>query len=112
MNEIFKGFLTTIIVFFVWSGICVGVGYLLFNYRATEQLNEANRQIETYKRRYDDLIRESKERIRQSEERVREANERIANIREELLGKVSANGEAARELSAIIEQIRKQKLDI
>lgn len=112
MNGVYKGFIGSIILFLVWSFGMFCFGYILSNKRATDQLNEANRQIEAQQRRYNDLIRETKERIRQSEERVRETNERIANIREELLGKVSANGETERELSAIIEQIRKQKLNI
>lgn len=112
MNETWKGFISSIIMFIVWSTICFGCGYLLSNYRATEQLNKANQQLEEQQRKYDELIRESEARIRQSEDRVREANERISDIRNELLGKVSDNGEAAKELSAIIEQIRKQKLDI
>lgn len=112
MNGVYKGVIFTIVLFLAWSFGMFCLGYFLHNKRATEQLNEANRQIEAQQRRYDDLIRESKERIRQSEERVRQANERISNIREELFGKVSANGETERELSAIIEQVRKQKLNI
>lgn len=111
MNEIWKGFTSIITVLFV-CGIFFGAGYLLSNYRATEQLNKANQQLEEQQRKYDELIKESEARVRQSEDRVREANERISNIRAELLGKVSDNGEATKELSAIIEQIRKQKLDI
>ena len=112
MNEIFKGFLTTIIVLFLVCTGCFVAGYLLSNYQATERLNKANQQLEEQQRKYDQLIKESEARIRQSEDRVREANERLSGIREELLGKVSDNGEATKELSAIIEQIRKQKLDI
>lgn len=111
MNEIWKGFINIITVLFV-CGIFFGSGYLLSNYRATEQLNKANQQLEEQQRKYDELIKESEARVRQSEDRVREANERISNIRAELFGKVSDNGEATKELSAIIEQIRKQKLDI
>lgn len=112
MNDVYKGIVGFIILFLVWGFGMFCFGYFLHNKRATDQLNEANRQIEAQQRRYDDLIRESKERIRQSEERVREANERIANIREELFGKVSANGEAERELSAIIEQVKRQRIDL
>lgn len=112
MNDVYKGLIGSIILFLVWSFGMFCFGYFLHNKRATDQLNEANRQIEAQQRRYDDLIRETKERIRQSEERVREANERVANIREELLGKVSANGEAERELSAIIEQVKRQRIDL
>ena len=112
MNEIYKGFIGFIILFLVWSIGMFCCGYFLYNKRATEQLNEANRQIEAQQRRYDDLIRETKERIRQSEEQVKQANERIADIREELFGKVSANGETERELSAIIEQVKRQRIDL
>lgn len=112
MNDVYKGIVGFIILFLLVCTGCFFAGYFLHNKRATDQLNEANRQIEAQQRRYDDLIRETKERIRQSEERVREANERVANIREELLGKVSANGEAERELSAIIEQVKRQRIDL
>lgn len=112
MNEIFKGFLTTVILLFLVCTGCFVAGYLLSNYQATERLNKANQQLAEQQRKYDELIRESEARIRESEERVREANKRVSDIRNELLGKVSDNGEATRELSAIIEQIRKQKLDI
>lgn len=111
MNE-FKNLIISIIFvavlcagFFVW-------GYLFHNARATKQLNEANQQLAEQQRKYDDLIRESEARIRESEERVREANKRVSDIRDELLGKVSDDGETIKELSAIIESIKKQRIDI
>lgn len=111
MSE-FKNLIISIIFVVV---LCAGFflwGYLFHNARATEQLNKANQQLEEQQRKYDELIKESEARVRESEERVREANKRVSDIRNELLGKVSDNGEATKELSAIIEQIRKQKLDI
>lgn len=97
MSEIYK----IIISFILLIVLCVGcffTGYILSNRRATEQLNESNKQLEAEQQRYDNLIRETDERIR--------------NIRTELLGKVSNNGETAKELTSIIEQIKRQRIDI
>ena len=80
-------------------------GYLLSNRRAVEQLNQANQQLAEEQQRYDNLIK-------QTEERIRETEQRLSDIGAELLGKVSDNGEATKELSNIVEKIRKQKLDI
>ena len=93
-----KEIIIIIIIFIVWSIGCFGFGYILSNRRATEQLNEANKQLEAEQQRYDNLIRETEDRIR--------------NIRTELLGKVSNNGETAKELTSIIEQIKRQRIDI
>lgn len=93
------------IVFILWSGLCFGSGYLLCNRTATKQLERANQQITEQQRKYDDLIRDT-------EERIRLANERLSNIREELSGKVADNGKAITELSAIIEQIKGQRIDL
>lgn len=104
MSEV-KNFLIIIIIFVLCNIGCFCWGYLLSNRRAIEQLDKANQQLAEEQQRYDNLIRESKERIR-------EAEQRISNIRTELLGKVSDNGETTKELSAIIEEIRKQRIDI
>ena len=97
MNDV-KNSIIIIIIFIIWSVGMFGFGYLLSNRRATEQLNEANKQLEAEQQRYDNLIRETEDRIR--------------NIRTELLGKVSNNGETAKELTSIIEQIKRQRIDI
>lgn len=94
-------FQKVVISFVLLIVLCVGcffAGYILSNRRATEQLNEANKQLEAEQQRYDNLIRETEDRIR--------------NIRTELLGKVSNNGETAKELTSIIEQIKRQRIDI
>ena len=104
MDEI-KNMLVIIIIFVLCNTICFFAGYLLSDRIATKRINEANQQLAAEQQRYDNLIRESKERIR-------EAEQRVSDIRAELLGKVSDNGETTKELSRIIEQIRKQKLDI
>ena len=75
-----------------------GFGYLLSNQRATEQLNKANRQLADEQQKYDTLVRETEE--------------RISNIREELRAKLSNNDKATTELRAIIEQIKRQRIDI
>lgn len=97
MNEI-KNMLVIIIIFLLCDTICFFAGYLLSDRIATKRINEANRQLTEQQQKYDKLIRESEQ--------------RISDIREQLLGKISDNGKAATELSRIIEQIRKQKLDI
>ena len=104
MSEIQK----VIICFGFLILLCVGCffgGYLLSNQRATEQLNKANRQLAEQQQRYDNLIAET-------EERIRLADERIRNIREELSGKVVDNGQTITELSNIIEQIKRQRINI
>lgn len=105
MSDTIKGLFMCFIVFIIWSFGMFGFGYLLSNSRATEQLNQANRELTEQQQKYDNLIRET-------EERIKLADERIQNIREELSGKVIDNGQAITELSNIIEQIKKQRIDL
>lgn len=98
MSEIYKGFIISIVVFLLWSAGCFWAGYILSNSRAVERINEANKQLADEQQRYDDLIRETDDRIR--------------NIKDELYNKISNNGETISELSKLIEQIRKQRIDI
>lgn len=97
MSEIYKTIIS-FIVFILWSFGMFGFGYLLSNSRATEQLNKANRQLADEQQKYDTLIRETEE--------------RISNIREELRAKLSVNDKATTELRAIIEQIKRQRIDL
>ena len=97
MSEIYK-IIISFIVFILWSFGMFGFGYLLSNQRATEQLNQANRQLADEQQKYDTLVRETEE--------------RISNIREELRAKLSNNDKATTELRAIIEQIKRQRIDI
>lgn len=97
MSEIYK-IIISFIVFILWSFGMFGFGYLLSNQRATEQLNKANRQLADEQQKYDTLVRETEE--------------RISNIREELRAKLSNNDKATTELRAIIEQIKRQRIDI
>ena len=97
MSEIYK-IIISFIVFILWSFGMFGFGYLLSNQRATEQLNNANQQLREQQQKYDTLVRETEE--------------RIANIREELRAKLSNNDKATTELRAIIEQIKRQRIDI
>lgn len=104
MSEI-KNFIISIVLF---GAVCTGCffgGYIFCDRQAAKRIEEANNQLTEQQRKYDELIRSSNERIR-------EANERIRNIKNELLGKVSDNGEATRELSKLIEQIEKQRIVI
>lgn len=97
MSEIYK-IIISFIVFILWSFGMFGFGYLLSNQRATEQLNKANRQLAEQQQKYDTLVRETEE--------------RISNIREELRAKLSNNDKATTELRAIIEQIKRQRIDL
>lgn len=104
MSEV-KNFFIIFIIFFLCNTVCFFAGYLLSDRIATKRINEANQQLTEQQQKYDNLIRET-------EERIKLADERIQNIREELSGKVIDNGQAVAELSKLIEQIRKQKLNL
>lgn len=97
MSEVYKSIISFVLLvvlcgsFFLW-------GYLLSNSRATKRINEANNELAEQQRKYDELIKETDERIR--------------DIREQLLGKVLDNGKTAKELSGIIEQIKRQRIDL
>ena len=97
MNDV-KNIIIIIIIFIIWSFGMFGFGYLLSNQRATEQLNKANRQLADEQQKYDCLVRETEE--------------RISNIREELRTKLSNNDKATTELRSIIEQIKRQRIDL
>lgn len=104
MSE-FKNIIISIIIFILWSFGMFGFGYLLSNSRAIKRINDTNTELAEQQQRYDNLIRET-------EERIKLADERIRNIREELSGKVVDNGQTITELSNIIEQIKRQRIDI
>lgn len=97
MSE-FKNIIISIIIFILWSFGMFGFGYLLSNSRAIKRINDTNTELAEQQRKYDELIKSTDERIR--------------NIRTELSQQISNNGKATEELSGIIEQIRKQKLNI
>ena len=98
MSETIKGFIIAFVVFILWSAGCFFGGYLLSNSRAIKRINDTNTELAEQQRKYDELIKSTDERIR--------------NIRAELSQQISNNGKATEELSGIIEQIRKQKLNI
>lgn len=98
MSEIYKGIIISFVVFLLWSFGCFVGGYLLSNSRAIKRINDTNTELAEQQRKYDELIKSTDERIR--------------NIRAELSKQISNNGKATEELSGIIEQIRKQKLNI
>ena len=90
-----------IISFVLLILLCIGCffgGYLLSNSRAIKRINDTNTELAEQQRKYDELIKSTDERIR--------------NIRTELSQQISNNGKATEELSGIIEQVRKQKLNI
>ena len=94
-------FQKVIISFILLILLCIGCfcgGYILSNSRAIKRINDTNTELAEQQRKYDELIKSTDERIR--------------NIRTELSQQISNNGKATEELSGIIEQIRKQKLNI
>lgn len=97
MSEIYK-IIISIIIFILWSFGMFGFGYLLSNQRAIKRINDTNTELAEQQRKYDELIKSTDERIR--------------NIRTELSKQISNNGKATEELSGIIEQIRKQRINI
>ena len=96
--EAFKGIIIALFVSFLWSGLCFGAGYLLCNRTATKQLERANQQITEQQRKYDELIKSTDERIREFTENLR--------------GKISDDRQTITELSELIEQIGKQRIDL
>lgn len=98
MSETFKGFIVAFVVFMLWSFGCFCGGYLLSDRRATERIESTNIEFAKQQQKYDELVRSSAE--------------RVARVREELSEQVSNNGKAATELSKLVEQIGKQKLNI
>ena len=97
MSEIQKVIISFVLLILLCVGCFFG-GYILSNQRATEQLNKANRQLADEQQKYDTLVRETEE--------------RISNIREELRAKLSNNDKATTELRSIIEQIKRQRIDL
>ena len=97
MSEV-KNLIIIIVIFVLCNIGCFVSGYLLSNSRAIKRINDTNTELAEQQRKYDELIKSTDERIR--------------NIREQLLAEISNNGKATEELSGIIEQIRKQKLNI
>lgn len=97
MSEFQKVIISFVLLILLCIG-CFFCGYLLSNQRATEQLNKANRQLADEQQKYASLVRETEE--------------RISNIREELRAKLSNNDKATTELRAIIEQIKRQRIDL
>ena len=97
MSEIQKIIISFVLLILLCIGCFFG-GYLLSNSRAIKRINDTNTELAEQQRKYDELIKSTDERIR--------------NIRTELSKQISNNGKATEELSGIIEQIRKQKLNI
>lgn len=97
MNEV-KNIIISIIIFVLWSFGMFGFGYFLSNSRAIKRINDTNQQLEEKQRELDEIIRTTDDRIR--------------NIREQLFAEVSNNGATTTELSKLVEQIRKQRINI
>lgn len=104
MNEI-KGYFTAFFIIIFWSAMCGFGGYILSNSRAIGQLNEANQQLKELQQEYDNAIATARE-------QAELANKQLRDIGEQLSQQVQSSGRATQELSEIIEQIRKQKLNI
>ena len=111
MNEFEK----VIISLALLIGLCIGfffAGYFFCDRQATRKLEQANNELKEQQLKYDELIRTTETRIRESEDRIRAANQRVSEIREQLFKQISDNGSAITELSAIVEQIKKQRISL
>ena len=97
MSELQKTIIS-FILFILWSVGCFLGGYLFCNRQAIKRINESNQQLEEKQREYDRIIAETRDRLSQ--------------YREQLHQQVSNNGATTTELSKLVEQIRKQKLNI
>ena len=97
MSEI-KNIIISIIIFILWSAGCFVSGYILSNRQAVKRIEQSNNELAEKQRELDELIKSTDDRIR--------------NIREQLLAEISNNGATTKELSKLVEQIRKQKLNI
>lgn len=98
MSDLYKGFIISIVVFLLWSAGCFFFGYIFCDTRATERTNRANQQLAEQQQRYEELIRL--------------ADERLQRVKEDLYGKISDNGQTIAELSGLVEQIKRQRIDI
>lgn len=97
MSEI-KNIIISIIIFILWSFGCFVSGYILSNRQAVKRIEQSNNELAEKQRELDELIKSTDDRIR--------------NIREQLLAEISNNGATTKELSKLVEQIRKQRINI
>lgn len=88
-----------------WSAICAFGGYLFSNTRAIEQLEQAHQQLAELKQEYDTAIATARE-------QTELANQQLRDITNKLSQQVQNDGRTTKELSKLIEQIQKQKLNI
>ena len=111
MDEFEKVIISVVLLIVLCIGFFFG-GYFFCDRQATRKLEQANNELREQQLKYDELIRTSETRIRESEDRIRAANQRVSEIREQLFGQISDNGSAITELSAIVEQIKKQRISL
>jgi t-SNARE complex subunit (syntaxin) len=93
-----KNIIISIIIFILWSVGCFLSGYILSNRQAIKRIEQSNNELAEKQRELDELIKSTDDRIR--------------NIREQLLAEISNNGATTKELSKLVEQIRKQRINI
>lgn len=111
MNEFEKVIISVVLLIVLCIGFFFG-GYFFCDRQATRKLEQANNELRKQQLKYDELIRTTETRIRESEDRIRAANQRVSEIREQLFGQISDNGSTITELSAIVEQIKKQRISL
>lgn len=97
MSEV-KNIIISIIIFILWSFGMFGFGYILSNRQAVKRIEQSNNELAEKQRELDELIKSTDDRIR--------------NIRDQLLAKISNNGATTKELSKLVEQIRKQRINL
>ena len=104
MNEI-KGYFTAIFIIVFWSAMCGFGGYILSNSRAIGQLEQANQQLKELQQEYDNAIATAKH-------QTELANQQLRSIGDQLSQQVSSSGRTTKELSELVKQIQKQKLNV
>lgn len=104
MNE-FKNICVDFVLLIVLCSGSFGGGYILSNSRAIGQFKQANQQLKKLQQEYDRAIATAKQ-------QTELANKQLRDIGDQLSQQVQSSGRATQELSELIEQIRKQKLNI
>lgn len=104
MNE-FKNICVDFVLLIVLCSGSFGGGYILSNSKAIRQLNEANQHLAELQQEYNRAIATAKQ-------QTELANKQLRDIGDQLSQQVQSSGRATEELSELIKQIQKQKLNI
>lgn len=109
MNEI-KTFIFVIIVFIVWSAVCVGGGWLLCNKRTIPAIDDSNIRYAEQEQKYESIISSANFRIAELERLQSGSFQTLFGIGRELEAEIQFSGQRADSLAELIHQIGKQKI--